>query len=81
MVARRLKSITALGMMPESEHCRARARECRALAGHLHLDFAREHMLKAAADFDRNALEIREREITHGMSRIGELVRGLRREA
>jgi hypothetical protein len=38
-------------------------------------------MLKAAADFDRNALEIREREITHGMSRIGELVRGLRREA
>ena len=65
--------------MPESEHCRVRARECRALAGRLRLDFARERMLNAADGFERNALERREREINSGMSRLGELVRGLHR--
>jgi hypothetical protein len=65
--------------VPESEHCRVRARECRALAGRLRLDFARERMLNAADGFERSALESREREITGGMSRLGELVRGLHR--
>jgi hypothetical protein len=67
------------GLVPESEHCRVRARECRALAGRLRLDFARERMLNAADNFERNALEMKEREITFGMSRLGELVHELHR--
>jgi hypothetical protein len=73
----RLKALP--GLVPESEHCRVRARECRALAGRLRLDFARECMLNAADRFERNARETREREITHGMSRLGELLHGLHR--
>ena len=77
---RRLITVAPPGFMPDSEHCRARARECRALASRLRLDFAREHMLKAATDFERNAFELREREITFGISRMGELVHGLHRK-
>jgi hypothetical protein len=41
-------------------------------------DFAREHMLKAADTFELKAEESKEREIAHGISRMGELMRGLR---
>ena len=44
-------------------------------------DFAREHMLKAAENFERNARDTREREIARGISRIGELMRDLKRES
>jgi hypothetical protein len=67
------------GLALESQHWRARARECRALAGRSQLDFARERFLKAADDCERNALDAAEREITRGISRIGDLVRDLHR--
>jgi hypothetical protein len=67
------------GPVPHSQHCRARARECRALAGRLRLDSARQQMLSAAEDFERIAYEAREREIVHGMSQLGALMRGLHR--
>ena len=41
-------------------------------------DFARAPMLKAADTFDLKAQESKEREIVHGISRMGELMRGLR---
>jgi hypothetical protein len=67
------------GLAPESQHWRARARECRALADRSRLDFAREHFLRAADDCERNALDAAEREISRGISRIGDLVRELNR--
>jgi hypothetical protein len=66
-------------LVPHSQHFRARARECRALAGRLRLDFAREQMLSAADDFERIAYEAREREIVHGIWQLGALMRGLHR--
>ena len=65
-------------IVPESQHWRARASQCRAIASRMRGDFAREHMLKAADTFELKALESREREIVHGISRMGELMRGLR---
>jgi hypothetical protein len=44
------------------------------------LDFAREHFLKAAEDFDRNALDTAEREIAGGISQLGRLMHDLHRE-
>ena len=41
-------------------------------------DFARAPMLKAADTFELKAQESREREIVHGISRMGELMWGLR---
>jgi hypothetical protein len=49
------------------------------LAGQLRLDSARRQMLSAAEDFERIAYEAREREIVHGMSQLGALMRGLHR--
>jgi len=72
-------SLVPASLAPESQRCRARARECRALAGRLRVDFAREHMLNAAAGFERNAREAQEREIARGISQLSELVRGLHR--
>ncbi|MGC1465565.1 MAG: hypothetical protein WA792_07515 [Pseudolabrys sp.] len=66
-------------LVPESQRCRVRARECRALASRLRVDFAREHLLKAADGFERSARDAQEREIGHGISQLGELVRGLHR--
>jgi hypothetical protein len=68
-------------LVPESQRCRVRARECRALAAQLHGDFARDHMLKAADDFERIARDAAEREIVHGIWQLGELVRGLHRQS
>jgi hypothetical protein len=65
-------------LVPQSQHWVLRARQCRAIASRMRHDFAREHMLKAADTFDLKALESREREIVHGISRMGELMRGLR---
>jgi hypothetical protein len=65
---------------PESQHWRVRARQCRAIAGRMQDDFAREHMLKAADTFELEAEESKEREIVHGISRMGELMRGLHRD-
>jgi hypothetical protein len=67
-------------LVPESQHWRARARQCRAIASRMRGDFAREHMLKAADTFELKAEESKEREIVHGISRMGELMRELRRE-
>jgi len=64
-------------LVPESQHWRARARQCRAIASRMRGDFAREHMLKAADTFELKAEESKEREIVHGISRMGELMRGL----
>ena len=50
-------------LVPESQHWLNRARQCRLIAGRMRQDFAREHMLKAADAFERNAAESREREI------------------
>ena len=61
-------------MMPESLHCRARARACRAMAERFQGDFARSHMLKAAADFERMANDAQDREVLTGIARLGELV-------
>jgi hypothetical protein len=79
MAAFAQKSVTSPGPVPHSQHCRARARECRMLAGQLRLDSARRQMLSAAEDFERIAYEAREREIVHGMSQLGALMRGLHR--
>ena len=68
----------APNIVPESQHWRARARQCRAIASRMRGDFARERMLKAADTFELKAQESREREIVHGISRMGELMRGLR---
>jgi hypothetical protein len=65
-------------LVPESQHWRVRARQCRAIASRMRGDFAREHMLKAADTFELKAEESKEREIAHGISRMGELMRGLR---
>jgi hypothetical protein len=40
-------------------------------------DFARAANSKAADTFELKALESKEREIVHGISRMGELMRGL----
>ena len=68
----------APSIVPESQHWLMRARQCRAIASRMRGDFAREHMLKAADTFELKAQESREREIVHGISRMGELMRGLR---
>ncbi len=60
--------------MPESLHCRARARECRAMAARFRGDFARRHMLKAADDFERMARDAQEREVLTGIAQLGQLV-------
>jgi purine nucleoside permease len=65
--------------IPESQRCRARALECRAVAGRLRVDFARTQMLKTAADFDRAARDAREREIVHGIAELGVLVHKVHR--
>ena len=66
-------------LVPESQHWLNRARQCRLIAGRMRQDFAREHMLKAAAAFERNAAETREREIARGIREIGSLMRDLHR--
>jgi hypothetical protein len=68
------RALPSPSFVPESLRWRARARECRLAASRMRQDFARERMLKAAETFDRNAREVREREIAGGVSRIGELV-------
>jgi hypothetical protein len=65
--------------IPESQHCRARARECRAVAARFRVDFARSQMLKTADDFERIARDAREREIVHGIAQLGALVRKVHR--
>ena len=67
-------------LVPESQHWLNRARQCRQIAGRMQQDFAREHMLKAAAAFERNAAESREREIARGIRELGTLVHELHRE-
>ena len=62
-------------LVPESQHWLNRARQCRQIADRMQQDFAREHMLNAAAAFERNAAESREREIAGGIRQIGSLMR------
>ena len=64
-------------LVPESQHWLNRARQCRLIAGRMRQDFAREHMLKAADAFERNAEDSREREIAGGIRQIGSLMRDL----
>ena len=66
-------------LVPESQHWLNRARQCRQIAGRMRQDFAREHMLNAAAAFERNAAESREREIARGIRQLGTLVHELHR--
>jgi hypothetical protein len=67
-------------LVPQSQYWRMRARECRMAASRSQLDFAREHFLKAADDFERNALDTAEREIAGGISQLGRLMHDLHRE-
>jgi purine nucleoside permease len=60
--------------VPESQRARARALECRAMAARFRVDFAREQLLKTAANFDRIAEDAAAREIETGVSRLGLLV-------
>ena len=63
--------------VPESQRCRTRASECRTIAERLHVQIAREQMLKAAADYERMAREAEQREISQGLSHLRALaVRG-----
>ncbi len=64
-------------LVPESQHWLNRARQCRQIAGRMRQDFAREHMLKAADAFERNAAESKEREIARGIREIGTLMHEL----
>ena len=64
-------------IVPQSQHWLNRARECRMAADRMQQDFAREHMLNAAAAFERNAAESREREIAGGIRQLGTLVHEL----
>lgn len=60
--------------IPESSRCRKRARECRTIAGQLRVQDARDQMLKAAADYERMALDAEKREIAQGLSELRTLV-------
>jgi hypothetical protein len=62
--------------IPESRHCRARARQCRTIAYQLRGHIARDHMLKAAADYERMANDAERREIAMGLSYLRELATG-----
>jgi len=62
--------------IPESRRCRARARQCRTIAYQLRGHIARNHMLKAAADYERMANEAERREIELGLSHLRELATG-----
>ncbi len=59
---------------PESLNFRDRALQYRAVAARFRVDLARNQMLKTADDFERIAREEREREIAHGIARLGVLV-------
>jgi len=77
MLAPAPKDAPSPPLVPESQHWLNRARQCRQVADRMRQDFAREHMLNAAAAFERNAAESREREIARGIGQIGSLMRGL----
>jgi len=62
--------------IPESRRCRARARQCRTIAYQFHGQIARDHMLKAAADYERMADDAERREIAMGLSYLRELATG-----
>ncbi len=62
--------------VPESRRCRARALECRTMAGSFRGQFAREQMLKVAANYDRMAQDAKIREIAQGISHLTALVAG-----
>jgi hypothetical protein len=61
---------------PESRRCRARARQCRTIAQQLRGQIARDHMLKAAANYERMANDAEQREIALGLSHLKELATG-----
>ena len=77
MLAPAPKDTPSPPLVPESQHWLNRARQCRQIAGRMRQDFAREHMLNAAAAFERNAEESREREIARGIRELGTLVHEL----
>ncbi len=77
MLAPAPKDTPSPPLVPESQHWLNRARQCRQIAGRMRQDFAREHMLNAAAAFERNAAESREREIARGIRELGTLVHEL----
>lgn len=56
--------------MPESRRCRERALECRSVAGRLRVQYARDQMLKVAADYERMARDAEQREIAQGLSHL-----------
>jgi hypothetical protein len=57
--------------LPESLHYLVRARECRSVAARFRVDFARRHMLMAAAEFERIAENARDRELAGGIAELG----------
>ena len=77
MLAPAPKFTPSPSLIPESQHWLNRARQCRQIADRMQQDFAREHMLNAAAAFERNAAESREREIARGIRQLGSLMREL----
>jgi len=62
--------------IPESRRCRARARQCRSIAHQFRGPIARDHMLKAAADYERMADSAEQQEIAMGLSYLRELAAG-----
>ena len=77
MLAPAPKDIPSPPLVPDSQYWLNRARQSRQIADRMQQDFAREHMLNAAAAFERNAAESREREIARGIRQIGSLMRNL----
>jgi hypothetical protein len=65
--------------LPESLHYLVRARECRSMAARFRVDFARQRMLMAAAEFERIAENARDRELAGGIAELGALVGNLHR--
>lgn len=59
--------------IPESRRCRTRARQCRTIAAQVRGQIARDRMLKAAADYERMAIDAEQREIVLGLSHLREL--------
>ncbi len=60
--------------IPESCRCRKRALECRSVADRLHVQIARDQMLKVAADYERMAMDAKQYEVAQGLSHLTALV-------
>ncbi len=74
MTAHPQQTLRSLKPMPASQRARARASECREMAAHFRLGYARRQMLRTADIFERIAREAEQREIASGITGLGRLV-------